>query len=29
MTDVLAGLFTTAMDLSGRERLALMLPLCL
>jgi hypothetical protein len=29
MTEVLAGLFTTAMELSGRQRLMLMLPLCL
>ena len=29
MTGVLAGLFTTAMELTGRERLMLMLPLCL
>ena len=29
MTSVLAGLFTTAMELTGRDRLLLMLPLCL
>ncbi len=29
MTSVLSGLFTTAVELTGRERLLLMLPLCL
>lgn len=29
MNSVLAGLFTSAMQLSGQQRLALMLPLCL
>lgn len=29
MSPVLAGLFTTAVQLSGQQRLALMLPLCL
>lgn len=29
MTAVLASLFTTAMELSGRQRFFLMLPLCL
>ena len=29
MTSVLAGLFTTAIELTGRERFFLMLPLCL
>ena len=29
MTSVLSGLFTTAIELNGRERLLLMLPLCL
>ena len=29
MIGVLAGLFTTAMDITGKQRLLLMLPLCL
>ncbi len=29
MSPVLAGLFTTAIQLSGQQRLAMMLPLCL
>ena len=29
MSAVLAGLFTTAIELTGRQHLALMLPLCL
>ena len=29
MTDLLAGLFTTAIDLPGGSRVLLMLPLCL
>ena len=29
MTGLLAGLFTTGIDVTGRQRLLLMLPLCL